>query len=144
LGFGDDDPEGEVDEHADACEENDEEGEDASEVKVPAVVVGEAGADSGDHAVLAGAGELAGAWVGDACLGWGCGGDGGAAGWTKTGVGIYLLAALRTEHWRASGKILFCHRRVRGGGDSPLLWVTYELPTIRLERHKAPRSGLNE
>jgi hypothetical protein len=111
LGFGDDDPEGEVDEHADACEENDEEGEDAGEVEVPAVVAGKAGADSGDHAILAGAGELAGAWVGCACLGWGCGRDGGSAGWAKAGVGIYLLAALRTEHWGASGRILFCHRK---------------------------------
>lgn len=97
-GFGDDDPCGEVSEEADTGQDDDQNGDDAYQVEVPAVVEREAGADSCDHAVLTRAGELAGALVGAACRGWRSGRDGGSAGWAEAGVGVYLLATLGTEH----------------------------------------------
>src|SRR5580698_2205113 len=59
-GFGDDDPGGEISEGADAGHHDEENGNDADEVEVPSVVLGETGTDSGDHAAFAGAGELSG------------------------------------------------------------------------------------
>jgi hypothetical protein len=97
-GFGDDDPCGEVGEQADTGQDDDQNGDDAYQVEVPAVVGGEAGADSCDHAVLARAGELAGALVGAACRGWRSRRDGGSAGWAEAGVRVYLRAAFGTEH----------------------------------------------
>jgi hypothetical protein len=61
--FGDDDPGDEVCDGSDAGEESDERSDDADDVEVPAVVESEAGADSGDHAVVAGARELGGVWI---------------------------------------------------------------------------------
>jgi hypothetical protein len=62
-GLGDDDPGDKISDGADPCEDDHERGDDADEVEVPAVVKSEAGADSGDHAVVAWAGELAGVGV---------------------------------------------------------------------------------
>src|SRR3984957_19476388 len=62
--FGDDDPGGDVGNGADAGEDDHESCEDADEVEVPAIVESEASADAGDHAVVAGAGELRGGWIG--------------------------------------------------------------------------------
>ena len=61
--LGDDDPGDEVRDGSDAGEEGQEGCEDSDEVEIPAVVDGEAGADSGDHAVVARARELAGVWI---------------------------------------------------------------------------------
>ena len=75
----------------------DERSDDADEVDVPAVVEGEAGADSGDHAVVARARELVGVGV-DA------GGGGGTAEMVapqagqKREDGIDWFAALSAEH----------------------------------------------
>ena len=111
-GFGDDDPEDEVGDGADAGEQGHERCDDADEVEVPAVVVGEAGADSGDHAVVARARELAGVRV-IARRGWRSGGDGGSAGRAEAGGWIDLFAALGTEHVGLR-KLLFCHREMGG------------------------------
>jgi len=51
--FGDDDPGDEVGDGADAGEAGDDGGEDADYGDVPAVLLREGGADSGDHAVVA-------------------------------------------------------------------------------------------
>jgi hypothetical protein len=106
--FGDDDPRDEVSDGSDAGEEGNECREETDEVEVPAVVEGEAGADSGDHAVVAGARELAGVWI----VAWRRRrrrGDSGSAGRAEAGGSVDLIAALRTEHERLR-KTLFCHR----------------------------------
>jgi hypothetical protein len=55
-GFGNDDPGDHVGDGADTGEESEKRGEDSDESEVPAVVKGEAGADSADDAILAWAG----------------------------------------------------------------------------------------
>jgi hypothetical protein len=107
-GFGDDDPEDQVRDGADAGEQGYERGDDADDVDVPTIVLGEAGADSGDHAVVAGARELVGVWV-ISGLGWRSSGDGGSAGRAEAGGWIDWFAALGTEHVGLR-KLLFCHR----------------------------------
>jgi hypothetical protein len=71
-------------------------------------VLREAGADSGDHAVVAGARELVGVWV-ISGRGWRSSGDGGSAGRAEAGGWIDWFAALGTEHVGLR-KLLFCHR----------------------------------
>ena len=62
-GFGDDDPEDEIRDRADAGEQSHERRDDADDVDVPTVVESEAGADPGNHAVVAWPRELVGVWV---------------------------------------------------------------------------------
>ena len=92
-GFRDDDPEDEIRDGSDAGEEGDERCDDADEVDVPTVVEGEAGADSGDHAVVARARELVGVRVRRRGW-WRSGGDSGSAGWAETGGWVDWFAAL--------------------------------------------------
>ena len=91
-GFGDDDPEDEIRDRADAGEQGHERCDDADDVEVPTVVESEAGADSGDHAVMARACELVGVRV-DAWWGRRGGGDGGSAGGAEAGRGVDWFAA---------------------------------------------------
>ena len=107
-GFGDDDPGDEIGDGADAGEEGDERSDDADEIEVPTVVEGEAGADSGDHAVVARAGELVGVRIEAG------GGGGGAAEMVAPQAGqkreegsIVCRTVNRTWSLR---EILFCHR----------------------------------
>jgi hypothetical protein len=82
--FGDDDPSDEIGDGADSGEEDEERSEDADEGHVPAVVDGEACADSSDDAVGSRAGELARDGVGTGRgRRWCC--DGGSAVRTETG-----------------------------------------------------------
>ena len=83
------------------------------DVEVPAVVEGEAGANSGDHAILSRARELATGWV--VARRWRRGGgDGRSAGWTETGGWFDLLAAFRAEHGRVSGRYYFATETMIG------------------------------
>jgi hypothetical protein len=111
-GFGDDDPGYEIGYGAYAGEESEERGEDADEGEVPSVVLCEAGADSGDHSVIARAGELAGCWIGSGRRR-GRGGEGGSAGGAEAGGWFDLLAALSAVHDGVSVTILFCHKKIR-------------------------------
>jgi hypothetical protein len=105
-GFGDDDPGGDVGDGADAGEDDHEGGEDADEVEIPTIVKGKACADSGDHAVVARAGELSCGRV-TAHGRWNSRG-GRSAGGTETGGRIDFIATLGTEHGRLR-ELLFCH-----------------------------------
>ena len=96
-GFGDNDPEDQIRHGADAGEQSHERCDDADDVEVPTVVKREAGADSGDDAVIAWARELAGIGV----VAWRRRrgrGDGGSAGGAEAGGWIDWFAALCTEH----------------------------------------------
>ncbi len=95
--FGDDDPQDEIRDRADSGEQGHERRDDADEVEVPTVVESKAGADSGDHAVMAWARELVGVRV-DAWWRRRGRGDGGSAGGAEAGGWIDLFAALGTEH----------------------------------------------
>ena len=107
--LGDDDPGDEIDEETGSCgKECEQGGQNANECDVPAIVKGEAGADSGDHSVFARAHEFAGVWVRAMRRRRG-GRDGGSTGRTEAGGGVDLFAAFRTEHGRLR-KTLFCHR----------------------------------
>jgi len=106
-GFGDDDPEDEICDGADAGEQGHKRCDDADDVKVPTVVESKAGADSGDHAVLTWARELAGARIIARRRRRGRG-DSGSAGRAEARGWIDLFAALSTEHGRLR-TLLFCH-----------------------------------
>ncbi len=105
--FGDDDPEDEIRDGADAGEQSNERCDDTDDVDVPTIVESKAGADSGDHAVVARARELVGVWIisGRGRRGRG---DSGSAGWAEAGGWVDLFAALGTEHVGLR-KLLFCH-----------------------------------
>ncbi len=97
--FGDDDPGDEVGDGADSGEAGDDGGEDADGSDVPAILLREGSADTGDHAVVAWAHEAGGderllrrgRWDRCATVG------------TEPGGGIHLLATTSTEHGRFSG-----------------------------------------
>jgi hypothetical protein len=108
-GFRDDDPGYEISYGAYAGEESEECGEDADKCEVPSIVLCEAGADSGDHSVIARAGELAGRGIGSGRRR-GRGREGGSAGGAEAGGWFELLAALGAVHNGVSGTILFCHK----------------------------------
>lgn len=96
-GFGNDDPGYEVGDGADTSKESEERGDDANNVEVPAVVERETRADACNHAVLTGAGELAGVWI----VAGGrrrSGGDGSSAGGAVAGGRVDSITALGTEH----------------------------------------------
>jgi len=112
-GFRDDEPSDEIGYGAYAGEEGEKGGEDADEGEVPAIVEGEAGADSGDDPVVARAGELAGSGV---CAGRGRGREGGSTGGAEAGGWVELLTALRAVHGRILRTILFCHKEIRVAG----------------------------
>lgn len=61
--FGNDDPGYEVRDSADAGKESEDRSDNTHDIEIPTVVEGEAGADSGDHAVVARTRELSGVWV---------------------------------------------------------------------------------
>jgi hypothetical protein len=82
--FGDDDPQDEISDRTDAGEQGDERCDDADEGDVPTVMESEAGADSGDHAVVAWTCELVGVWI-RRWGWWRSGGDGGSASWAEAG-----------------------------------------------------------
>ena len=90
--FGDDDPEDEIRDRADAGEKGYKRCDDADEGDIPAVVESEAGADSGDDAVVARARELVPVRI--RRRRWRCGGDGGSAGRAEAGGWVDLFAAL--------------------------------------------------
>ena len=113
-GFGDDDPEDEIRDGADAGEQGHERCDDADDGDVPTIVESEAGADSGDHAVVARARELVGIGIIARWRRRGCG-DSGSAGGAEAGGWVDLFAALGTEHVGLR-TLLFCHRETVGGG----------------------------
>ena len=91
--FGDDDPGDDVGQGADSGKNDEECGEDANKVEIPAIMKREACADSGDHAVGARAREFAGEMerIGERS---GYGIDAGSAGRTETGGWFQLLSAM--------------------------------------------------
>jgi len=112
--FGDDDPCDEVDKDAGATgEECDDSGEDANKVEIPSVVFGKGCADSGDHAVLARAGDSRdGGLVAEWWRRRSRGVDGCATGRTEAGGMVDFIAALRAEH-TCLRELLFCHIEAR-------------------------------
>jgi hypothetical protein len=90
--FRNDDPEEEIRHGADAGKQGHERCDDADDVDVPSIVESKPGADSGDHAVVAGARELVGVRV-DAGRRR-RGGDGSSAGGTEAGGWVDWFAAL--------------------------------------------------
>ncbi len=95
-GFGDDDPGDEVGEESAAAEEDAKDENEADDGDVPAVVLGDAGADAGDHAVVMRAVETReGRRAGTGVSRWGAGCS---AGGTETAAGWDLIAAMSAEH----------------------------------------------
>jgi hypothetical protein len=94
--FRNDNPGGEVDEGSDAGEDGEKDGKDPDQRDVPVVVLGEAGADAGDHARVARADEGAGDVAGRGRCGGG--GDAGSAVGAEAGVEVEGVSTARAEH----------------------------------------------
>jgi rhodanese-related sulfurtransferase len=140
--FGDDDPEDEIRNGADAGEQSYERCDDADEVDVPTVVECEAGADSGDHAVVAWTRELVGVGV-DAWWRRRSGGDGGSAGGAEAGGWVDWFAALSTEHVGLRRLYFAIERRWRWGKEEGLyrVWVAFRWNEEREVQKADPLRG---
>jgi hypothetical protein len=105
--FRDDDPGDEVDDGADAGEDDQQCSDDADEAKVPAIVEGQACANSGNHTVVSRARELTGVGI-VARWGWSGGRDGGTTGGAEAGGRVDFIATPNAKHKRLR-ELLFCH-----------------------------------